>query len=125
MVVSTREWLKQTRVAPMVRAARRKRGLHPVRTEIDGFRVRIPRRDLSRYVEGFEPLTMAWTRDVVRAGMTVVDVGAALGLFSLDLWRMVGPSGRVIAIEPAKSNTKLLARNARRNGASVRYHAIG
>jgi FkbM family methyltransferase len=51
--------------------------------------------------------------------MTAIDVGAALGLFSLDLWRLVGPSGRVIAIEPAESNTKLLARNARANKASI------
>ena len=48
-------------------------------------------------------------KHVVGTGMTAVDVGAALGLFSLDLWRLVGPSGRVIAIEPAESNTKLLA----------------
>jgi FkbM family methyltransferase len=51
--------------------------------------------------------------------MTAVDVGAALGLFSLDLWRLVGPTGRVIAIEPAESNTKLLARNARLNRATI------
>ncbi len=51
--------------------------------------------------------------------MTVVDVGAALGLFSLELWRMVGPNGRVVAIEPAESNAKLLARNAQSNSASI------
>jgi FkbM family methyltransferase len=51
--------------------------------------------------------------------MIAVDVGAALGLFSLDLWRLVGASGRVIAIEPAESNARLLARNARSNGAAI------
>ena len=52
--------------------------------------------------------------------MTAVDVGAALGLFSLDLWRLVGAGGRVIAREPAESNTRLLARNARANSGTYR-----
>ncbi|MGD0287246.1 MAG: FkbM family methyltransferase [Acidimicrobiales bacterium] len=114
-----RELLKRTPARPLVRAAGRLWQLQPARTEIAGFVVRIPRRDLGRYVQGFEPLTIDWTRHVVRPGMTVVDVGAALGMFRLDLWRLVGPSGRVIAIEPAESNTKLLARNARANNATI------
>ena len=119
-VVNTRELLKRTPAAPLVREVRRLWRLQPARTEIDGFVVRIPRRDLLRYVQGFEPLTIEWTRHVVRPRMTAVDVGAALGLFSLDLWRLVGPSGRIIAIEPAESNTKLLARNARTNSATIK-----
>jgi len=35
----------------------------------------------------------------IRAGMTVLDVGCAMGFFSLPLARMVGPSGRVICID--------------------------
>ena len=117
--MTTRELIRRTPAGPMLRALRRRWQLQPVRTEVDSFAVRIPRRDLARYVEGFEPLTIDWTRRVVRPGMTAVDVGAALGLFSLDLWRLVGPRGRVVAIEPADTNMDLLVRNVRNNRATV------
>ena len=117
--MTAREQLKRTPIGPLVRRARLWQQLRPIRTEVDGFTVRIPRRDLPRYVGGFEPLTIRWVRQVVCPGMTTVDVGAALGLFSLDLWRLVGPSGRVVAIEPAPTNTRLLARNARNNRATI------
>lgn len=118
-MVRTRELLKRTPPGRLVRRARKLWQLQPIQTEIDGFEVRIPRRDLPRYLQGFEPLTVDWTRHVVATGMTAVDVGAALGVFSLNLWQLVGPSGRVIAIEPAQSNTKLLALNARTNNATI------
>lgn len=78
--------------------------------------MRIPRRDVPRYASGFETLTIEWVRQVVRPGMTVIDVGAALGFFSLHLERMVGPAGRVIAIEPAPKSVQLLKANAAKNG---------
>lgn len=46
----------------------------------------------------------------VKAGMTVVDVGANIGLHTLGLARCVGPSGRVHALEPEPRNFRLLAR---------------
>jgi FkbM family methyltransferase len=88
-----------------------------VHCEVDGFAVLIPRCDVPRYAQGFEELTMAWIGETVVRGMTVLDVGAALGLFSLNLARLVGPAGRVIAIEPAPPNIRLLRRNVARNAA--------
>ena len=44
-----------------MREVRRLWKLQPGRTEIDGFLVRIRRRDLPRYVQGFDPLTIGWT----------------------------------------------------------------
>ena len=35
----------------------------------------------------------------IRSGMTVLDLGCGPGFFSIDLARMVGPSGRVIAAD--------------------------
>jgi len=37
--------------------------------------------------------------DYVAPGQTVVDIGCGLGYFSLALARLVGPGGRVIAVE--------------------------
>jgi len=47
---------------------------------------------------------------IVQPGMVAVDVGANVGLHTLGLARRVGPSGRVIALEPDPTNFRLLAR---------------
>ena len=52
----------------------------------------------------------------LRPGMTVVDAGANVGYFSLLFARLVGPTGRVFALEPDPRNFNLLRRNIDRNG---------
>lgn len=49
----------------------------------------------------------------LRAGDTVVDVGAGLGLLTFELARRVRPAGRVIAIEPAADCREQLVATAR------------
>lgn len=49
-------------------------------------------------------------------GMVVVDLGANLGVFATRAAKAVGPSGRVIAVEPHPDNFARLESNARRNG---------
>jgi len=50
----------------------------------------------------------------VRAGMTVLEPGPGMGFFTLDLARMVGASGRVIAVEiQQKMRDKLRYRAAK------------
>jgi FkbM family methyltransferase len=50
-----------------------------------------------------------------KPGDTVVDVGAHIGLYSLIAAKRVGPSGKVIAIEPDPENCSLLQRNVELN----------
>ena len=50
------------------------------------------------------------------AGDTVVDVGANAGVFTLATARMVGPKGRVVAIEPNPEVLGRLAANVKGNG---------
>lgn len=52
----------------------------------------------------------------VRPGDCALDVGANIGLYSLALSRAVGPTGRVIAVEPDPENLALLRRNLQHNG---------
>ena len=52
----------------------------------------------------------------VRGGMTVVDVGANLGYFTMLLADLVGAEGRVLAAEPNPRMMSLLARSVRVNG---------
>ncbi len=63
------------------------------------------------------PETVLYAREV-RPGMTVLDLGANFGYFTLAFARAVGPAGRVIAFEPDPRNAGLLARNVRDNGYS-------
>lgn len=56
--------------------------------------------------------------EVVRQGDTVLDVGANIGYNTVYLSRAVGPSGRVIAIEPAHDNLEVLRQQLAANGLS-------
>jgi FkbM family methyltransferase len=58
-------------------------------------------------------------RSVVR-GEAFLDVGANVGVFSVDMALHLGPQGRVYAFEPAADAIKHLEDNAKRAGASDR-----
>lgn len=65
---------------------------------------------------------------LVRPGMTALDIGANLGLYSLKMASLVGASGRVIAFEPDPDLYALLAENCASNGAAnveARNLAVG
>lgn len=53
-------------------------------------------------------------RNLVNQGSTVIDVGANIGFFSIRFARWVGPTGRVIAIEPEARNMDSLRRRVGR-----------
>ena len=54
-------------------------------------------------------------REQLAAGATFVDIGANIGWFSLLAASVVGPAGRVIAIEPNPNNVALLQHSAKDN----------
>jgi ubiquinone/menaquinone biosynthesis C-methylase UbiE len=56
----------------------------------------------------------------VREGMTVLEPGCGMGYFTLPLARMVGPHGRVVAIDLQERMLAALARRAVRAGLSGR-----
>lgn len=53
---------------------------------------------------------------LVREGHVVADIGCGLGYFSLGLAELVGPAGRVIAIDVQQEMLKRAARRATRKG---------
>ena len=55
-------------------------------------------------------------RPFVRPGMLVVEPGCGMGFFTLDLARMVGPDGRVVAIDLQEKMLAGLRRRAARAG---------
>ena len=59
----------------------------------------------------------------VSNGMTVLDVGCAMGFFSLPMARLVGPNGRVVCVDLQEKMIHSLARRAHKAGLSDRIEA--
>lgn len=66
----------------------------------------------------FESGTIYFIKDYLRAGQTVLDVGANVGYFSLLFSQIVGNTGQVIAFEPGDFSFNLLKQNKELN----QYH---
>lgn len=64
----------------------------------------------------YEPFETELFQKVLKPGMTVVDVGANIGYYTLLAARRVGPKGRVLAFEPDPVNYGLLRKNLEVNG---------
>lgn len=86
-----------------------------------GFAMRL---DLGQFVDrtiyctgGWEPLETMVISAALKPGDTFVDVGANIGFFSLLAHRLVGPTGRVHAVEATPSTADLLEGNIARNDA--------
>ena len=59
----------------------------------------------------WEPQESGFLRARLRPGMTLLDIGANVGYFSVLGAQAVGPSGTVVAIEPDPTNYALLCAN--------------
>lgn len=85
----------------------------------------------------YYPLYTAWKafsdrrerrlfRQLIQPGMTVVDVGANIGIYTRYFSRLAGPRGQVHAFEPAPPNFKRLHENAcHLSNASLNHAAVG
>lgn len=60
----------------------------------------------------YERHMVAFFERLLRPGMTMIDIGANIGLFSLLGAKLVGESGRVYSIEPRGENARLLLYSA-------------
>ncbi|MCX6719016.1 MAG: FkbM family methyltransferase [Candidatus Taylorbacteria bacterium] len=54
-------------------------------------------------------------KDEIKEGMTVLDVGANIGVYTLKVANLVGPTGRVWAFEPDQNNYSSLTKNVNTN----------
>lgn len=67
-----------------------------------------------RWFEKEPDFLAAW----LKPGMTVIDIGANLGLYSLPMARQAGPDGNVFAYEPGSDTRRRLTASKAANGAS-------
>jgi FkbM family methyltransferase len=65
--------------------------------------------------EYYEKSTTILLSKVVKKGMTVVNIGANMGYFTLLLSKLVGNKGKVFAFEPFLNNVKFIEKNVRSN----------
>ncbi|AZM54541.1 FkbM family methyltransferase [Streptomyces sp. WAC 01529] len=96
---------------------------HPRRRVVDvecGARFAVDTQDLiQRYLYLFgvwEPNMTRWLRSRLRGGDVLVDVGANVGVFAVLGSRLVGDTGRVVAVEASPAFHRRLLRNAALNG---------
>lgn len=62
-----------------------------------------------------EPLETAFVTRLVKFGMTVIDIGANRGWYTILFSKLVGASGKVFAFEPDPQAFKILKRNVEAN----------
>ncbi len=60
----------------------------------------------------------------VREGMTVADIGCGLGYFSIGLAKLVGDSGRVIAVDVQQEMLDRMLKRAERAGVASRIRPV-
>jgi len=63
----------------------------------------------------YEELEAKIMEEKIKVGSIVVDVGANIGLHTLNMARIVGNTGRVFAFEPDPSNFEILGENVKIN----------
>ncbi len=107
-----------------------KQALKQRTAQVDGFTLHLDTHDsldlsLSPDYESFErSLLKEW----IQEGDIVLDIGAHIGLFTLIMSRLVGPSGQVYSFEPFPDSYRLLVENLQANGvenATVLQAAVG
>ena len=82
-----------------------------VQVSFESFDFKIPSRDITilpSLLNGcYETYEIQLLKDILLAGMTFIDVGANIGLYTLIGSRLVGEFGNVWAFEPEPENFRL------------------
>ncbi|OGF62476.1 hypothetical protein A2926_01980 [Candidatus Giovannonibacteria bacterium RIFCSPLOWO2_01_FULL_44_40] len=66
---------------------------------------------LEMLLHKYEADTFSLFKKNVKPGMTVIDIGAHIGYYTVLFSKLVGPSGKVFAFEPDAENFALLCKN--------------
>ncbi|MDE2590834.1 MAG: FkbM family methyltransferase, partial [Patescibacteria group bacterium] len=63
----------------------------------------------------WEPDEKKFFKSIISSGMTIVDVGANIGYFTMLFSKLVGPNGKVVAFEPNPRSYSFLEKNVKSN----------
>ncbi len=75
---------------------------------INNYSVRFPAKWARYFESDYEKENVAFLAKTCKPGMTVIDIGAHLGLMSVIIAKLVGKKGKVYAFEPTPSTFALL-----------------
>ena len=64
----------------------------------------------------YEPHVTAVFKRFLKPGMSVLDIGANIGFFTMLSAHLVGPEGHVLAVEPNPANARMIEASRRLNG---------
>jgi len=67
------------------------------------------------YAGRYEPVETKWFKEILKPGMTVVDIGASVGYYSFLASALVGNTGMVYAFEPSTYSFEKFTANIQRN----------
>ena len=96
-----------------------------IEVTINGDRLRLTYAYGARYARsGWEPRVHEAFTTTIEEGMTVADVGAHVGFFTLASALRVGPSGHVVAFEPAPRTAEILRSHVALNGLEDRIDVV-
>jgi FkbM family methyltransferase len=94
-------------------------GIIPAEIELRGVHIVLNQKDA--IVSGnlmlgcYETSNLDIFESLLEPGMCVLDIGANIGLYSAVAAQRIGPTGRVIAVEPGAENCSFIKRTAERN----------
>jgi FkbM family methyltransferase len=132
--VGVGKFILQNVIAPGQRLADKRFPDRDTVVRINGHKLLVfsPRNNLigrALYQDGvWEPPVTEAIKKLARPGMIALDVGADIGYYSLQMSRLVGPQGRVIAFEPIPAARERLKHNIALNGCTnieVSEYALG
>jgi FkbM family methyltransferase len=90
--------------------------LEGICVDLKGLKVYVPPRFIRHYVTNeYEPVTQKVFIESIRAGDTVLDVGAHIGFYAMLAAKVVGETGTVHAVEPCQDTLRLLRESIRAN----------
>lgn len=84
---------------------------------VNGFKVLFPAKWFRYFENDYEKENILFLKEQVKPGMTVVDIGAHLGLLSSICAQLTGKTGRIYCFEPTPSTFSVLKEVVRLNNA--------
>src|SRR4030095_11775361 len=89
-----------------------------IRRQFSGVSLRLPTRYFRYFKPDYEWENIDFINKNVSTGMTVIDIGAHIGLFSVVLSKKAGDAGKVFAFEPTPATFNILTKTIQINNAA-------